>query len=439
MPHVSLSRLLAHVLAMIGLLGTSTGAITLQVHGRHVPVPHLTRRHAGHARLRTESITHESGFEAIADAWDALLDQSGTYSYFVRAGWNRGWWQHHSPAGSRLHLVTCTDGTGRLVGLAPLYARQHRVFGVPCTRELLFLGTGIPLKTSEHLDIVALPGYEAEVATAIAAHLRAQSDWDRLWLWQVAQASVTLPHFMRAMGDGAVTEECDRAPYIDTSLDWASLKRSYGRSMRRNMEYYARRLFKAHECEFTLVAAREHVGPAMDALVELHQARWESQGEPGAFRKRNFETFLRQAAYDAFDGGRLRLWTLRVDGRIEAALIGFVDNGVLHYFQKGFNPAFAKLDLGTAMLALCVQASVEDPAIHSFDFMGGGAPYKDMWARQARISTVSTVLRPTWRTQVQQARERCVGASQVVYRAVTPVWFREWRRERIRRARLDTA
>ncbi len=419
------------------LLGLSGAVSTAGPQAQPAPAHYAHHaRHVARPRLRTDLVTDEEGFENLVGRWDSLLDQGGEYSYFLRAGWNRRWWQHHAPPDSRLHIVTCVDNEGALVGVAPLYARRHRVLGVPCARELLLIGTGITLKTSEHLDIVARPGFERQVAEAIADRLRADPDWDRLWLWQVGGGSVTLSHFETAMGEGVTTKECDRAPFIDTSSDWDTLRRSYGRSMRRNLDYYSRRLFKTHACQFQLVRTREEVEPAMDALVRLHQARWESLGAPGAFRAPGFETFLRAAARDAFESGHLRLWTLRIDGQIEAALIGFAEQGVLHYFQKGFNPAYAKWDLGTAMLALCVRECVADPEIRAFDFMGGGAPYKTVWARQSRVSLTSTISRRTWRNRVHDASRSCVDTTRGLYRRVAPAWFRQVRREWIRRAQL---
>ena len=91
----------------------------------------------------------------------------------------------------------------------------------------------------------------------------------------------------------------------------------------------------------------------------------------------------------------MRLWTLKIHDTIEAVLVGFLDNGVLHYFQKGFNPKYAKDDLGTAMLGLCVRECFDDEEVRAFDFMGGGAKYKELWARVSRDTMSCEVHRTT--------------------------------------------
>jgi CelD/BcsL family acetyltransferase involved in cellulose biosynthesis len=390
-------------------------------------------------RMVTSVIDDADAFDTLRDEWDDLLDNSDQRVFFLRCRWNAMWWQHYAPPGARLHLITCRTEDGTLVGLAPFYWRQHRLCGLPYARELLFVGMGITLKTSEHLDIIARRGEERAVGEAVALALTRTRQWDRLWLWQIPRESLVLPHFIRALGIDIQTRVCDEAPYIDTSTDWATFKAGFGRSMRRNVEYYPRRLFRTHpDCEFRRVRFADQLEPAMDALVQLHQMRWRAKGEPGAFEHPVFEAFLRGVARQAFVAGRLALWTLTIEGRIEAALIGFVDNGVVHYFQKGFNPSFEKEDLGTAMLALCVRDCFDDPEVRAFDFMGGGAPYKSLWARAARENVVCEGQRRTLGSAIYQWKGRATNVAAAVYRRLTPEWLRILRRDRLRKLRFGS-
>lgn len=401
----------------------------------HVPLHGSLGQPIGQVTIAVHS--DESAFDRLRFEWDELLNGSARPVFFLRRRWNQLWWRHYAPAGSRLHLMTCRDDEGRLLGLAPFYWRQHRIFGVPYARELLFLGMGIDLKSSEYMDVIARRGAERAVGEALAAWLQAHKTWDRIWLWQAPSDSIVLPHLVGALGWRSRTEVCDRAPFIDTSTDWNTFKAGFGRSMRRNVDYYPRRLFKAHpSCRFERVQDGAVLEPAMDALVALHQARWRAQGQPGAFAG-GFDVFLREVMRDAFQASRLRLWTLKIDDRTEAALVGFLDNGVLHYFQKGFNPAYAKEDLGTAMLSLCIRDCFNDPNVRAFDFMGGGAAYKDLWARRSRENLVCEVYRPTVRAALYRARERVVTIAANVYRRTVPESLRMARRDRIRSAKLS--
>jgi CelD/BcsL family acetyltransferase involved in cellulose biosynthesis len=145
---------------------------------------------------------------------------------------------------------------------------------------------------------------------------------------------------------------------------------------------------------------------------------------------------MRASAHAAHAADQLRLWRLRIDGRVEAALIGFVDHGVLHYFQKGFNPAYAPADIGTAMLGLCVKDCCEDERIHAFDFMGGGAAYKWMWAHHHRELARHEARRTNVRTLTQSAWAASRDATARLYRAAAPKSLREARRRWHKRRRL---
>lgn len=388
------------------------------------------------APLTSSIVSDPAAFEQLQAEWDALLDDSAQDAFFLRWHWNWLWWQHFAPRRSTLHIVRCTDGSGRLAGIAPLYRLQHQIFGVSSARELAMLGTGIELKTSEYLDIVARRGAERAVSQSMGACLKAHGAWDRLWLHRVPEESKVIPHLLRELDGHVSSTVCDSAPYVDTSVSWDDYKRSLGRSMRRNVDYYARRLFKKYTCEFRLVESDGDLESAINDLVRLHQMRWRSAAEAGVFSSPEVESFLREAMRRSQLEGRLRLWTLSLNGTVEAALVGFLDNGVLHYFQKGFNPEYAADDLGTAMLSLCIRASFDDPRVQSFDFMSGGAVYKRLWARHERVTVLHEVSRPNLRARCYTGLRQIREVANATLRVVTPAWMRDARRGWLRRRRV---
>lgn len=387
-------------------------------------------------RLQVEVVSDLAAFERLSSEWDQLLEDSAQHVYFLRHHWNVSWWRQCAPRGSRPHILCCRDADGRLMGVAPLYWRQHRILGIPCARVLSFIGMGIELKTSEYMDIIARRGHEPQVTDALAHFLKRRRDWDRICLQQVPTDSVTMPRFIDALGARAREIATDRAPYIDTSIGWTTYKHQLGRSMRRNVEYYARRLFKRYPCEFRRVDSASELDVSIKALVKLHQIRWQSSGQPGAFSDTGLESLLTSVARYSTAQGQLRLWTVRIHGEIAAVLLGFLDNGVLHYFQKGFDPAFAKDDLGTAMLSLSIRDCFDDPTIRAFDFMGGGAAYKDLWAHSARATSSYELARSSVRGQLHAARETLVNASRVAFRTLAPMSLRAARRDYLQSVRM---
>ncbi len=410
--------------------------------GNHCRIVHLTGESGvtrAPLKLDTHVIDDEAAFERLAVEWDAVLENSAQHSFFLRHAWVRSWWRHLAPRGSRLHIVCCRDGGGRLVGIAPLYFRRRGVLGIPSVRELSLIGMGIEFKSSEYLDIFALRNHERGVADAFVDSLRSRDDWDRVWLHQVPSESRVIANLVGAYVGVKARDFGDRAPYIDTSVSWDDYKRSLGRSMRRNVEYYARRLFKLRSCEFSRATSRAEALGALSDLARLHQARWRAAGYPGSFSDRRVSDLLEDAVRDGFDAGRVRIWTLRIEGEVEGALIGFLDNHVLHYFQKGFNPAFTKDDIGTALLSLCIRDCFDDPQIHAFDFMRGGAPYKKLWARLERTTDTVVFERRNLRTRLLTARTNVREALASTYRKFSPLWFRAARRDLLKRVRARSS
>jgi hypothetical protein len=98
---------------------------------------------------------------------------------------------------------------------------------------------------------------------------------------------------------------------------------------------------------------------------------------------------------------------------------------VAHYFQGGFKTGFEKCHLGSVMVALSVQDCLLADDVDEFDFMGGGATYKDHWTKAIRESIELEVLRTGFRSKLY-AETRCIVQSiACIYRSTIPQKFRE--------------
>lgn len=365
-------------------------------------------------------MTDQAGLDALAGEWDELLESSGQQVFFLRHSWNRLWWRFLRPAASELFIVTCRDQRGSLTGLAPFYLRQRRTAGIPYLREVLFLGTGVYAQTSEYLDVIARRGCERAVAKAVADCLSRNGDWDRISLTEIPVSSSMLRCLNDAAFEQPQIESCSRSYFIDTTVDWETFKKRLGGSARRNVGSATRKLFNAHECELDRVHTADQLDPAMDSLVQLHQARWQSKGQPGAFALPNVEQFLREAARASLAEGRLRLLTLRVDGKVAAARLDFLDNHIAHAFQAGFDPAYANEALGAVMNGLCVKTYIEDEWVHAYDLMSGSGEYKESWTSLYRDSVSMTLVRPGARSATYNSLEKAIAVGKSLVRATIP-------------------
>ena len=386
---------------------------------RRIPIMNINPR-VEPTILNSALLTTEAEFDSVKDDWDQLLDASNQRAYFLRWAWNFTWWRTFRPANTRLFIIACRDEHQRLVGLAPFYWRQRSTAGIGHVREVLFLGTGIFLQTSEGLDVIARRGCEKIVAASVADFLRRNRDWDQLWLNEMPSSSTVLPHLRRALGDRAEVSVCNRTRYIDANTDWETFKSGLGRATRQNTLRQTRRLFESYDCRFRRVETADELETAMDALISLHQARWQSKGDHGSFAIPGFEDFLRQAARFSLAEGRLRLWTLELKGKIVAARIAFFENGIVYCFQSGFDPAYAKDSIGKVLLGLCVRDCIEDESVREYNLMGGADSYKDCWASAGSDNVSLTLLRSGMRTLAYHSIKLASDMGRSVARAALP-------------------
>jgi len=365
-------------------------------------------------------LVDESSFDALGEEWDELLEQSDQHVFFLRFSWTRLWWRFLRPSDSELFIITCRDHQGLLVGLAPFYLRQRKTAGISHVREIWFLGTGIYAQTSEYLDVIARRGYEREVADATAGYLASDSNWDRLCLQEIPEASTMLPHLMSALEEDSEIETVNRSYYVDATVDWEAFQKGLSKSTRKNVQSRNRRLFAEHDCKLKRVETLEELYPAMDDLVRLHQARWQAKGEPGSFALTNFEEFLREIARVTLLAGNLRLMTLEIDGSVAAARLGFQDNRIAHAFQGGFDPAYVHEGIGGVMSGLLIKAAIEDSCVDAYDFMGGIEPHKEMWTKDYKDCVSLTAIRPGTRSTAYKNLEIAKAMGKSIMRATVP-------------------
>lgn len=370
--------------------------------------------------IRTSVATGDDALEHFGREWDELLEDSDQRVFFLRWSWNRLWWRILRPPDSELFIITCRDEQDRLVGLAPLYLRQRHTAGIPHLRELLFLGTGIYAQTSEYLDVIARRGFEQMVADSVAECLDENSNWDRLCLTDIPQSSTMLSCLERALAGDTQIEHCSRSYFVDTTVDWHTFKRTLPNSARNNVGSRTCRLFSTHNCNLKSAQTTDELDDAMDALVRLHQARWQSKGEPGAFALPNIEEFLRKAARESLCDGKTRVLMLEIDGKISAARLDFLDNHIAHAFQAGFDPALTKDGVGAVMNGLCIRTYIEDDSVHKYDFMSGNGDYKEVWTKNHADSVRLTLIRSGTRATAYKSLERAKAVGKSLLRATVP-------------------
>src|SRR5262249_8081232 len=122
-------------------------------------------------------------------------------------------------------------------------------------------------------------------------------------------------------------------------------------------------------------------------LIQLHNLRWDARGGGSTtFSSAAQLAFHDEATRIFLTRGWLRLYTLRLNGEVAAALYGFAYRGKFYFYQSGFNPEYSKHSLGLVTMGLTIQSALAE-SLEEFDLLFGHEGYKALWASSSRALT----------------------------------------------------
>jgi CelD/BcsL family acetyltransferase involved in cellulose biosynthesis len=113
----------------------------------------------------------------------------------------------------------------------------------------------------------------------------------------------------------------------------------------------------------------------MGILVDLHQRRQLSLGEPGCFASKRFTAFHREVTSLMLVKGQLLFRWLALDGRPAAAEYILSSDGVNYVYQGGIAPELLDLTPGVLLTQIMLRRTIEQGG-RAVDFLRGDEPYK---------------------------------------------------------------
>jgi CelD/BcsL family acetyltransferase involved in cellulose biosynthesis len=256
-------------------------------------------------------------------------------------------------------------GPDRLVAIAPLVG----------TETIHLAGSAI----SDYQDALVAPGFERMVMTALAEHLREQPHrWSECRFENVRPESALL---FGDFGDNYmdVIESHEVCPVLmlTDGLSRTGLPQSVPAHQQEKVRYYRRRAEKAGKVEFEAVTW-ELMDEYLEALFRLHRARWQRRGQNGVLEDHHVQTLHRLAAPGLFRADVLRMYGMRLDGKLIGVYLGFVCGERASYYLSGFDPVAQEFSPGMLLIAHAIAEAVREKA-GCFDFLRGAEAYKYAW------------------------------------------------------------
>ncbi len=321
-----------------------------------------------------------SGFEVLAEEWDALLAQSAYDSFFLTHLWQTTWW--HYLGEGELWILAFRDGD-ELVGIVPLYLTEHEG-----TRCFALVGC---IEVSDYLDAIVARGHEEAVYRGLLAWLRDEAPaWDKIDLCNLAQPSrlhELLPALCEEMGWSSEVFREDVAPRIALPLRYDEyLQEQVEKKQRHEIRRKQRRAEREHRVDFYIIGDRPddathyNLEAEMDDFVALQRASREDKAE---FMTPEMRRFFQGMAQNLLEAGHLRLAFLALDGEKVATMLTFSHHRRLLLYNSGYDPddRFAQLSPGWVLTAYLIQYAIAT-GHQVFDFLQGNEEYKYRFGSQ---------------------------------------------------------
>lgn len=238
-------------------------------------------------------------------------------------------------------------------------------------RQVTFLGNGV----SDQLGFLGSEG-EDLILDAVAA---CRGDWDLCDLQDLHSESPLLKICVPAPLRAEICPQyaCSVVP-LPTSVD--EFREGLPHGLRRNLRRYRKQLDELGSVEF------ETGADSLDALFELHRARWALRDDRGMLDGPCMEGFHRRAAGNLLAAGMVRLHSLRLSGKIAAVVYALVHRRRAYSYLGGFDPALARFSPGALIMQYTMEQAILE-GVTEFDFLRGEERYKADWGAQPYVTS----------------------------------------------------
>jgi CelD/BcsL family acetyltransferase involved in cellulose biosynthesis len=259
--------------------------------------------------------------------------------------------------------VRCND---RLVGIAPFLIYQRESESV-----LALMGGGI----SDYLDILVDPAFADETLSVIWSQVQKEPGWTTLDLTDLPATSLLLHQWP---GDCNFSKTFhDDCSGLSLPSKVEELKIILPFRQVRNLRNARNRLQRAGSANIE-IATRETLPLFLDALFRLHGQRWALARQSGVFADPAIQSFHKIAGPQLLERGALRLYALRLNGRVIASLYALCERDTVRCYVQGFDPDYAVFSPGTHLLGSVITDAVREGK-QRVDFLRGGEGYKQHW------------------------------------------------------------
>jgi CelD/BcsL family acetyltransferase involved in cellulose biosynthesis len=335
---------------------------------------------------------------SYADDWDRLAAGVPFRSWT----WLSCWWRHYGSqsrgesARRRLAVLCAFDDSDRPVGIAPWYLECSALHG----RVLRALGSDEVC--SDYLGVLCQPQMGDAVTESLADYLVEQAHslrsdalrWDLLD-WSGIDAEdrevAALERSLSQAGWGTYRRPSANCWRLKLPTVWDEYVAGLGKNFRRDVRRLERDFLQSKRAVLHVVDRLQDLPRAMEILVQLHQRRQRTRGEPGCFASPRFTAFYHEVVPELLRRGQVQFYWLELDGKPAAAEYQLVGDGILYAYQAGVDPDAMEHQPGKLLNVAILQCAIAR-GYREFDFLRGDEPYKARFGAESRRSVVIRIV-----------------------------------------------
>ncbi|SFH71618.1 GNAT family N-acetyltransferase [Planctomicrobium piriforme] len=335
--------------------------------------------------------------EALA-IWRQLELRVGETAVACSATWTECWLQVYG--GTVPYRFLVAESAGIVRGICLLTNGVGQKVG-PVTIKTLHLGTaGEPQPGSvcvEYNRLLVEPAFRHDFISEIVTALKSDSRWEQLRLDGFSESD--LQPWLAHLPNAEVRSRDSR--YFDLQvarIAGSDVLTRLGKSTRSNLR---RRLKQYGELDCQWAVTPDDAGDILQELIQLHQARWQAVGQPGAFASERFQKFQTEASLKLFLEGKAVLFRVRHAGATVGCLLLLNDRNRLLDYLSGFASFDEKPSPGLISHYLCMEAALKR-GYEAYDFLVGDKRHKDNLSSDVNQLCWLTWSRPTIKLRALQ-------------------------------------
>lgn len=326
---------------------------------------------------------------AARDAWLSLEGRARAVPLACSWAWTETWLRHYGDVVPHRFVVGVVDGDDRGIALVTESVGRRPARVGP---RQAHVGTiGEPQGESVYVErnglLVVAEGDRAPFAAAVLANVRNDPRWDRL---AIAGLNVADAEAFKA-ADPAFVLVAEESPVAELALATGGDPLELLSSTTRRRARRALKGLGPLETEWADTPAHAH--DIMDELIEIHQRRWTTAGEPGAFAGPRFTRFHRALIDRLGPGQGVVLARVRRADETLGCIYGLVEGRDVLFYQSGLRRhPDNKLNVGFVVHA-CVMGACLEHDFDAYDFLAPATRYKHDLSTRANTAVWATLER----------------------------------------------